>query len=1068
MKKNYILTILFALFGISQSWAQLPYNTTYTKSHFDDNKVTVISNDVNWDNKEGVRLGNATWGGFNWDDKYIIIALDQQSIPYQLNFKYKVSSTAVSDPKWYVAESSDNENWTEIWAATPATTSIITVSTDWIDVDPVTLSKSTKYVKICYSGNFAGYLSDIIVSDQAYINDPKVGDDIISSLDFGTKTISSGKEEKSFDIEWCNVDEFNVTSNNTAFFAVSPASFGGKAKYGTQTVTVSYDRDKAIGTHNGTITITNGSVTKTVTVSGTTSKRDQVIHWNKALSDVQFTMNAEEELTGEEIATADNEEAEVTFSSDNEDVIAVSADGKTLYAIENGTAKIKVFATGNDVYNEGKDSTIFTVTSKKKQTIIWDQNFMGLKTNADPNTIELEATATSGGEVTFALEDGSDDCVTLSGSTLTITGKPGVAYIIANQAGGEINGEEWIAISARKQVKVRDPHAACDEYALADASYTFSKGDKSMVNKEFNLEGKPTQLTFYAKRGGLKYIWESQTPLYIDQYANFGSGLEWKQVESVKPSENGDNFGPFALDETATKIRFRTAEYAEQAISNISVPRKKEMVVSETAIDENAERNVKWSKIISVTRSNVDVVDINVESSDAECPFEVSKTSIGIDCSDRTTETFEVFITPKSKGAVYTGTITISDGKAVPTTHVIDLTVTAVAFNQSITGFELPESCLTTDEVEIPAEVAATSGLEVVFLSSDSTIAYVENKKLVILKAGTVDIIAYQAGDDRYNETSEKKTIEIKLTPVTILEAPTASAIKAGETLSESVLTGGSASVEGSFAWQDPETKPATGKVAYAVVFTPKDGHLYDTAVTEVEVEVARNTQTITWDEVLPLINAGDTIELHATASSELTVTFTSSNTEIAYYDAEKGGLIALAPGTVTISAVQEGNDDFEAAEPVDRVINIQDPGDTREEQVIIWEDQVLVVDMAEGAETVVLTAYLESGLDITYESSDETIAKVGKEQNELELWIDIIVPVRAGKVRITASREGDDTFKPAVPVTKEFEIINSDDPETAVENVENAKRATKILLNGQIFILRDGKIYDLRGQRVE
>ena len=853
MKKIFTLFVI-ALMGISQVFAQLPYNTTYTKTHFNSSSVTVSKSGANWDNSNGVRLGNAALGGFNWDDKYIVIALNQQSIPYQLSFKYKVSSTAVSNPKWYVSESSDNSNWTEIWTATPATTSIITISTDWVDSNPLTLSKSTKYIRIGFSGNFAGYLSDIIVSDQAYVNNPKIGDDEISSLDFGASTISSGVEEKTFDVEWCNVNALTVTSDN-ALFTVSPVSFGGKAAYGTQTVTVGYNRNQEVGEHNGTITLSNGSITKTVTVSGSTTKREQAIHWSADLVATNFTMNAGDMLTGAGLATADNEEAELTYESDNTDVIAVSADGKTLYAGTNGTATITVTATGNAIYNEKVESQTFTVTSDLKQVIEWDQNFMGLKTNEDPNTIELTATATSGGEVTYALEEGSDNCVTLNGNMLTITGTPGVAYIIASQAGGEINGEVWIAATARKQIKVRDPQSACDEYALADAQYTFPEGDKSgIVYTVFDLQGKPTNLSFYAKRGGLKYLWETQTPLYIDQYANFGSGLEWRQVTSILPTQDGGNFGPIALEESATKIRFRTSEYAQQAISNISIPRKKEMIVSESAIVETAERNVLWSKTISVSRSNVDVVDVLVGEN---CPFSVSKTSIGTDCADRAAETFEVFFTPNVKDSVYTGTITITDGKANPTTHTISLEITCTGYNQSIHGFELQASCLTTDTVELPV-ATATSELEVVYLSSDSTIAYVENNVLVILSAGTVDIIAYQAGDERWNEASVAKTIQINLTPVQILEAPEATEVATNAPVGMALLRGGLAEVEGTFSWLNPDqimTEPGEA----AVLFTPTQNTIYATATVMVDVFVTPNPTT--FGEYTAYFCEGDSVE---------------------------------------------------------------------------------------------------------------------------------------------------------------------------------------------------------------
>ena len=605
-------------------------------------------------------------------------------------------------------------------------------------------------------------------------------------------------------------------------------------------------------------------------ISGETTKRNQTIHWNADLVATGYTLNAEDVLSGAEVATADNEEAEITFVSDNTEVIAVSEDGKTLYAIDNGTATITVTATGNGAYYEGTDSHLFTVTADKKQTIEWDQNFMSLKTNANPKTIALTATATSGGTVTYALEAGSDNCVTLSGennSVMTITGTPGVAYIIATQAGGEINGEVWIEASARKQIKVRDPNSACDEYALADQSFTFSKGDKDEIAKqEYALVGKPTSLTFTAKRGNLKYTWSEQQDMIVDQYANFGSGLEWRQLTTLKPGTSNANYGPYALEETATKIRFRSGEHAEQNVSNISVPRKKELIVSETAINETAERNVKWSKTISVSRSNIDVVDVSVVSNDPNCAFAVSKNSIGTDCADRSTETFEVSITPREKDSVYTGTITITDGKAIPTTRTVSLQIKTVGFKQSINDFELPSTALTTDTITFHA--TATSELEVSYISSDSTIAYVEDTVLVILSSGNVAITAYQAGDDRYNEASITKSIELTKTPTEIFEAPTASEMAQGDSLGIAILSGGEASVAGRFVWEnEAEVMDEMGSFDRTVVFIPDNEAIYARCTTTTTVEVVGEAEPV----ILVMPTASELTYGEGLSQSELT-----------------------------------------------------------------------------------------------------------------------------------------------------------------------------------------------------
>jgi hypothetical protein len=80
------------------------------------------------------------------------------------------------------------------------------------------------------------------------------------------------------------------------------------------------------------------------------------------------------------------------------------------------------------------------------------------------------------------------------------------------------------------------------------------------------------------------------------------------------------------------------------------------------------------------------------------------------------------------------------------------------------------------------------------------------------------------------------RTIEmIKGTPV-ITGLPAASAITAGQALSASVLTGGTASVPGTFAWSVPTVVPPAGTNNYGVTFTPTDTANYESVALEVPV----------------------------------------------------------------------------------------------------------------------------------------------------------------------------------------------------------------------------------------
>jgi len=96
--------------------------------------------------------------------------------------------------------------------------------------------------------------------------------------------------------------------------------------------------------------------------------------------------------------------------------------------------------------------------------------------------------------------------------------------------------------------------------------------------------------------------------------------------------------------------------------------------------------------------------------------------------------------------------------------------------------------------------------------------------------AGTYTVTATVAADSTYNEASSTPTAFTiaKATP-TVSVAPTASAVTVGALLSSSTLSGGTASVAGTFAWTTSSTV-VNATAFYPVTFTPTDGANYNTA----------------------------------------------------------------------------------------------------------------------------------------------------------------------------------------------------------------------------------------------
>ena len=94
----------------------------------------------------------------------------------------------------------------------------------------------------------------------------------------------------------------------------------------------------------------------------------------------------------------------------------------------------------------------------------------------------------------------------------------------------------------------------------------------------------------------------------------------------------------------------------------------------------------------------------------------------------------------------------------------------------------------------------------------------------------------------------------------TITTPPTATAISYGQTLASSTLTGGAASVDGTFAFTTPSTTPGLGAASQSVTFSPTDSTHYSTATTTVTVTVNKATPTITTAPTATAITYGQTL----------------------------------------------------------------------------------------------------------------------------------------------------------------------------------------------------------------
>jgi sugar lactone lactonase YvrE len=184
--------------------------------------------------------------------------------------------------------------------------------------------------------------------------------------------------------------------------------------------------------------------------------------------------------------------------------------------------------------------------------------------------------------------------------------------------------------------------------------------------------------------------------------------------------------------------------------------------------------------------------------------------------------------------------------------------------------------------------------------------------------AGSYAVVATIA--DANYQGSTTGTLVISVAVPTVTAWPTASAITYGQTLASSTLSGGTASVSGSFAFTTPGTKPDVGTALEGVTFTPTDSSNNASTVGTVSVTVSKAAQTITFAQPpTPVVYGVSPLTLSATGGA--------SGNAIVFSIVSGPGSISgntlsiTGAGTVVVAANQDGNASYNRAAQVTRSI---------------------------------------------------------------------------------------------------------------------------------------------------
>ena len=235
---------------VSKPQNHLPLSIT------ESNQAELVNNKAGsytWE--DGIKLGDGG-DGFDWDDK--IAQIDFQGIPDRISFNYERGNGTASGVAWRVEVSSNGSNWSEIWSSTDVSGS----------ADIEISDKSSKSVRLIWSGNFGGYFKNIQITELRYLTSSA------TSIDFG-ENVEGDAVTKTFTLRHANAG-YGVTlvSSNPDAFEVSPSTLTttGGDKMGEETINLTY-KNNTVEEHSGTITIADPNGTNadiTINVSGST------------------------------------------------------------------------------------------------------------------------------------------------------------------------------------------------------------------------------------------------------------------------------------------------------------------------------------------------------------------------------------------------------------------------------------------------------------------------------------------------------------------------------------------------------------------------------------------------------------------------------------------------------------------------------------------------------------------------------------------------------------------------------------------------------------------------------
>lgn len=894
--------------------------------------------DVSWvgGSDNAIRLGGSSTDitkapAWDWYDKYIDVKFE--GIPKTVSFTTGVTSGAATakvvkpgsgnnNGFWYMIEYPEGESEKTIW------TDAKNNNPGYISRD---LKPNTNKVRICYTGNFAGYVKNLKITERTELSI----DGNVESLDFGSTDAGSNATKKNFTFDWYNLNPLTLSiEGGDSKYSVSPSSISSKKDSFAlnEPVEVSYIHT-AGGTHNATLVISEGTTElKRISLTGTTNKVTPEITWKENLS----PMSRGENVT-------DPAEAIVALTYTSSDSTVVDVEGNVLKPLKKGNATITASYDGSEslIYNSNSSTIDVLVTNLAVQHISWTQGFTRLKWSDDPvlsekNTPDfgLDATVSYYDPETSQEVDITDRAITYtSGNEAVVKVLEGNKLHVVGQGNttltAHIDGitDSLYEATVVRDVIVREPTLDCETWVLENKSASMATEINSFdgVETVYDLTGEPGYLSFEAWREAIHVLWDwTGGNLFVAEKI----GSDWHELTGEDGLEldlnyaNRKTFDAIQMSREATQVKIykKTGSTGIHAFSNAYVTLARYLELENTknkkshTIDlttTEAKPGIAVEKTFTVNYSNItDQLDVELKHGDK---FSIaSDATIGNECGDKGTATVPVRFLSNDVD-LYRDTLLVHN---LTDTVYVYLSADVDKHHQQITWNPATQDLKTTDNVTFDATTSASAaGLSISYaVTSGSDVASVDAATgvLTIIKNGDVTIEARSEGNAKYYDAEPVPyTFHIEKVTPTITTAPSATGVTLPATLASSNLSGGVASTTGTFAWTYPSTTLVAEDIAYEVTFTPENTDWYNTTTCMVTPQVSKAMQTIDWSFNATEMYGNANYTFDATASSGLAVTYSSSKESVASVNDQNKLVLHKAGESVTITATQAGNETY-------------------------------------------------------------------------------------------------------------------------------------------------------------